>query len=97
MALLDPALWQMGPARRRRRHAGTAGQQLPVLVHFNGQRSAMRKVELARSEGLWQEEEELAREGAVSLWRRYRERYARTLLRACEPQPCLRGPGNMTE
>ena len=46
--------WQMGPARRKLRHAGRGFARLPVLVHFNGQRSAMAKVELARSEGLWQ-------------------------------------------
>ena len=66
--------------------AGRGFARLPVLVHFNGQRSAMAKVELARSEGLWQGDNATA-----SLWRGFRERHARTLLGGCEAMPCTSG------
>ena len=86
VAALDAEAWQMGPARRKLRHAGRGFARLPVLVHFNGQRSAMGKVELARSEGLWQ-----ADNATASLWRGFRERHARTLLGGCEAMPCTSG------
>ena len=75
-----------GPARRKLRHAGRGFARLPVLVHFNGRCSAMAKVELARSEGLWQGDNATA-----SPWRGFRERHARTPLGGCEAMLCTSG------